>query len=101
MNIKNIIFELANAYVEHYKREDRIYEALEAEEIYVDTVDNPYTSAIEKIFKNVTGGMEFAFALCDFAANGSVHLKPNKLSPWEDVDSIEKIVKIYMNNLTY
>lgn len=101
MDINDIIFELANAYVEHYKKEDRIYKALEAEEIYVDTSNDPYTSAIEKIFKNVTGGMEFAFALCDFAANGSVHLKPNKLSPWEDVDSIEKIVKIYMNNLTY
>lgn len=100
MNINDIIFELANAYVEHYKKEDRIYKALEAEEIYVDKVDNPYTSAIEKIFKNITGGMEFAFALCDFAANGSVHLKPNKLSPWEDVDDLKRIVDIYMDNLT-
>lgn len=100
MNIKDIIFELANAYVEHYKREDRIYEALEAERIYVDIANDPYTSAIEKIFKNVTGGMEFAFALCEFAANGSVHLKPNKLSPWEDVDDLKRIVDIYMDNLT-
>ena len=100
MNINDIIFELANAYVEHYKKEDRIYKALEAEEIYMDKVDNPYTSAIEKIFKNITGGMEFAFALCDFAAHGSVHLKPNKLSPWEDVDDLKRIVDIYMDNLT-
>lgn len=100
MNINDIIFELANAYVEHYKKEDRIHEALEAEEIYVDIVDNPYTSAIEKIFKNVTGGMEFAFALCEFAENGSVHLKSNKLSPWEDVDDLKRIVDIYMDNLT-
>lgn len=70
MNIKDIIFELANAYVEHYKKEYRIYKALEAEEIYVDTVDNPYTSAIEKIFQNITGGIDFASALCEFAANG-------------------------------
>ena len=98
MNINDIIFELANAYVEHYKKEDRIYKALEAEEIYVDTVDNPYTSAIEKIFQNITGGIDFASALCEFAANGFVSLKPNKLSQWEDVDNIERIVKIYMND---
>ena len=93
MNINDIIFELANAYVEHYKKEDRIYKALEAEEIYVDTVDNPYTSAIEKIFQNITGGI-------DFAADGFVSLKPNKLSPWEDVDDLERIIDIYMDNLT-
>ena len=100
MNIKNIIFELANAYVEHYKREDRIYEALEAERIYVDIANDPYTSAIEKIFQNITGGMDFVFALCEFAANGFVHLKPNKLSPWEDVDDLKRIVDIYMDDLT-
>lgn len=100
MNINDIIFELANAYVEHYKKEDRIYKALEAEEIYVDTVDNPYTSAIEKIFQNITGGIDFAFALCEFAANGSVYLKPNKLSPWEDVNDLKRIIDIFMDNLT-
>ena len=100
MNIKDIIFELANAYVEHYKREDRIYEALEAERIYVDIANDPYTSAIEKIFQNITGGIDFASALCEFAANGSVHLKPNKLSPWEDVDDLKRIVDIYMDDLT-
>lgn len=100
MNINEIIFELANAYVEYYKKEGRIYEALGAEEIYVDIVDNPYTSAIEKIFKNIPGGMDFTFALCEFAENGSVHLKPNKLSPWEDVDDLKRIVDIYMDNLT-
>ena len=100
MNIKDIIFELANAYVEHYKREDRIYKALEAERIYVDIANDPYTSAIEEIFKNITGGIDFASALCEFAANGSVHLKPNKLSPWEDVDDLKRIIDIYMDDLT-
>ena len=100
MNIKDIIFELANAYVEHYKREDRIYEALEAERIYVDIANDPYTSAIEKIFQNITGGIDFASALCEFAANGAVYLKPNKLSPWEDVDDLKRIVDIYMDDLT-
>lgn len=100
MNIKDIIFELANAYVEHYKREDRIYEALEAERIYVDIANDPYTSAIEKIFQNITGEIDFVSALCEFAANGSVHLKPNKLSPWEDVDDLKRIVDIYMDDLT-
>ena len=100
MNIKDIIFELANAYVEHYKREDRIYEALEAERIYVDIANDPYTSAIEKIFQNITGGIDFTSALCEFAANGSVHLKPNKLSPWEDVDDLKRIIDIFMDDLT-
>ena len=100
MNINDIIFELANAYVEHYKKEDRIYEALEAERIYVDIANDPYTSAIEKIFQNITGGIDFTSALCEFAANGSVHLKPNKLSPWEDVDDLKRIVDIYMDDLT-
>lgn len=100
MNINDIIFELANAYVEHYKREDRIYEALEAERIYVDIANDPYTSAIEEIFKNITGGMDFASALCEFAANGAVYLKPNKLSPWEDVDDLKRIIDIFMDNLT-
>ena len=100
MNIKDIIFELANAYVEHYKREDRIYEALKAERIYVDIANDPYTSAIEEIFKNITGGIDFASALCEFAANGSVYLKPNKLSPWEDVDDLKRIIDIFMDNLT-
>lgn len=100
MNIKDIILELANAYVEHYKKEDRIYEALEAEGIYIEIVNNPYTSAIEKIFKNITGGTGFAFALCDFATNGSVHLKPSDTLPWEDVDDLKRIVDIFTDNLT-
>ena len=100
MNIKDIIFELANAYVEHCKKEGRIYAVLDAEEIYVDIVNNPYTSAIEKIFKTITGGTDFAFALCRFAANGSVLLKPNKLSPWEDVDDLKRIIDIFIDDLT-
>lgn len=100
MNIKDIIFELANAYVEHYKREDRIYKALEAERIYVDIANDPYTSAIEEIFKNIMGGIDFASALCEFAANSSVYLKPNKLAPWEDVDDLKRIVDIFMDDLT-
>ena len=100
MNIKDIIFELANAYVEHYKREDRIYEALEAERIYVDIANDPYTSAIEKIFQNIAGGIDFASALCEFAAKGTVYLKPNKLSPWEDVDDLKRIIDVFMDNLT-
>ena len=98
MNIKDIIFELANAYVEHYKREDRIYEALEAERIYVDIANDPYTSAIEKIFNKI--GDDFTSALLDFATDGFVSLKPNKLSPWEDVDDLKRIVDIYMDDLT-
>ena len=100
MNIKDIIFELANAYVEHYKKEGRIYKALKTEEIYIDIVDNPYTSAIEKIFKNIMGRMDFASVLCEFAAKGSVYLKPNKLAPWEDVDDLKRIVDIFMDDLT-
>ena len=46
MNIKNIILTLATAYVEHYKREIRIYDALKNEEIYVDVEKDPYASAI-------------------------------------------------------
>lgn len=92
-----IILALATAYVEHYKREIRIYNALKNEEIYVDIEKDPYTSAIEKIFNKISD--DFASALLDFVAvDGFVSLKPNKLAPWEDVDSIEKIVKIYMNN---
>ena len=91
-----IILTLATAYVEHYKREIRIYDALKNEEIYVDVEKDPYTSAIEKIFNKISD--DFASALLDFAANGFVSLKPNKLSPWEDVDNIERIVKIYMND---
>ena len=94
-----IILALATAYVEHYKREIRIYDALKNEEIYVNIEKDPYTSAIEKILNKVSD--DFTSALLDFAVDGFVSLKPNKLSPWEDVDSIEKIVKIYMNNLTY
>ena len=93
-----IILALATAYVEHYKREIRIYDALKNEEIYVDIEKDPYTSAIEKIFNKISD--DFTSALLDFAVDGFVSLKPNKLSPWEDVDSIEKIVKIYMDNLT-
>ena len=96
MNIKNIILTLATAYVEHYKREIRIYDALKNEEIYVDVEKDPYTSAIEKIFNKISD--DFASALLDFAVDGFVSLKPNKLSQWEDVDNIERIVKIYMND---
>ena len=100
MNINDIIFELANAYVEYYKREDRIYEALEAERIYVDIANDPYTSAIEEIFKNITGGMDFAFALCRFAADGSVPLKSSDTLKYEDVDDLKRIVDIFTDNLT-
>ena len=96
MNTKDIILALATAYVEHYKREIRIYDALKNEEIYVDIEKDPYTSAIEKIFNKISD--DFASALLDFAVDGFVSLKPNKLSTWEDVDSIEKIVEIYMND---
>ena len=98
MNIKDIIFELANAYVENYKRESRIYNALKNEEIYVDVEKDPYTSAFEEIFNKI--GDDFTSALLDFATDGFVSLKPNKLSPWEDVDDLERIVDIYMDNLT-
>ena len=98
MNIKDIILTLATAYVENYKREMRIYNALKNEEIYVDVEKDPYTSAIEKIFNKISG--DFTSALLDFATDGFVSLKPNKFSPWEDVDNIEKIVEIYMDNLT-
>lgn len=98
MNIKDIIFELANAYVESYKRENRIYEALKNEEIYVDIEKDPYTSTIEEIFNKI--GDDFTSALLDFAVDGFVSLKPNKLSPWEDVDDLKRIVDIYMDNLT-
>ena len=91
-----IILALATAYVEHYKREIRIYDALKNEEIYVDVEKDPYTSAIEKIFNKISD--DFASALLDFAVDGFVSLKPNKLSQWEDVDNIERIVKIYMND---
>lgn len=100
MNIKDIIFELANAYVEHYKKEDRIYAVLDAEEIYVDIVNDPYTSAIEKIFKTITGGTDFAFALCRFAADGSVPLKSSDTLQYEDVDDLKRIVDIFTDNLT-
>lgn len=98
MNIKDIIFELANAYVENYKREARIYNALKNEEIYVDVEKDPYTSAFEVIFNKI--GDDFTSALLDFAVDGYVSLKPNKLSPWEDVDDLKRIVDIYMDNLT-
>ena len=98
MNINDIIFELAKAYVENYKRETRIYNALKNEEIYVDVEKDPYTSAIEEIFNKI--GDDFTSALLDFAADGFVSLKPNKLSPWEDVDDLERIIDIYMDNLT-
>lgn len=98
MNIKDIIFELATAYVEHYKREIRIYDALKNEEIYVDVEKDPYTSAIEKIFNKI--GDDFTSALLDFASDGFVSLKPNKFSPWEDVDDLKRIVDIFMDDLT-
>lgn len=98
MNINDIIFELATAYVEHYKREIRIYDALKNEEIYVDVEKDPYTSAIEKIFNKI--GDDFTSALLDFASDGFVSLKPNKFSPWEDVDDLKRIVDIFMDDLT-
>ena len=64
MNIKDIIFELANAYVENYKRETRIYNALKNEEIYVDVEKDPYTSAFEKIFNKI--GDDFTYAVSDW-----------------------------------
>ena len=91
-----IILALATAYVEHYKREIRIYDALKNEEIYVDIEKDPYTSAIEKIFNKISD--DFASALLDFAVDGFVSLKPNKLAPWEDVDDLKRIVNIYMND---
>ena len=99
MKMYNIIYKLANAYVEHYKKENRIYEALKKEKIYIERVNDPYTSAIESIFNDVIG-TDFSSALCDFAEHGSVDLKPSKVHPWEEVDNLKRIVDIYMDNLT-
>lgn len=72
---RDMIIKLANAYIEDYKRENAIYAALFPLGIYVNDEQNPYTSAVEKIFTSFDEN--FCSYLLDLASDGYVEFEVN------------------------
>lgn len=91
MTKKDIIKLAAKEYVKQYKEDIGIYRALKPFHIYVEKEGNKKEAYLEQIFNDIAP--DLCSALCDFAVDGKIDLKPND---WETVTDIDRIIDIYM-----
>lgn len=80
---KKYVATLMDAFVENYKREDRIAKALDEEGITFESASTPYGHAVEDILYSLNENL--CQYLCDFAQDDFIYLNGR------DIDSIDKL----------
>lgn len=86
-----MIRKLAHAYVEDYQRDERLYNLMRDEGIYIEEMPNTYTAYVEAIFDEYVG-KDFCSALLQFAEEGSIHF----YSPDRDITDLDELIDIYL-----
>lgn len=91
------IITLTQGYIDSYRRDIRIDEALKKFNIYIDIINNPLNRAVEKALSGQFKDSTFLSAVCAFAEDGTVQLI-NDHGNLANYDSIEEIVDYYLKD---
>lgn len=97
MTKKDIIKLVAKEYVRQYREDVDIYNALKPLGIYVEKEGNLEEAYLEQIFNGIAP--DLCSALGDFAEDGKIDLKPNRMAEWETVTDIDRIIDIYFEDI--
>lgn len=90
---KEMLISIAEYYVENIKKENRIYNALKEEDIYLE-IEGRYNTGLEKIFNSISD--DLCEILCDLAYDLEVELRASLGAPFERVTTVRRAIEIVL-----